>query len=643
MTGRRAFLAAALALLAAAAAVYGPLLGAPPLYDDQVYLQANPFNSLPAADVLGALASRSYFERTQERSWQPLVSAVEWAAAGSPAPVRAVSLLALVAAGLLVFLLGLRLGLAEREAALAGLLLVVFPAGTEAVAVASFAGHHLALAAVCGVLLAFDRALEGSAAASWAAAAALAGGLLSKEAALVAVPAAAALAWARGRTARGAFRAAVPLLGAALLYLSWRFGALLPPAPLNGTEYPGSWTLPWEAFGAHLRLLAAPVPLCLERVFAPGPERWVRFLLPLGWLAALWTWRADRPRVFLLLWLACAAAPTLHFLSFANLSPAADRYTVALAAPAVLALAAAGRTRRSVLLAALCLCWGVIGVLRSGTMRQPDALAEQTVVCAPGHPRALSILASRRLARGDVAGASELFSRVFSADPLFVTSFREGGLWHSQGRAFVEGLLKLQSGDSAAALPLFEEAAAAAREPHARAAALTRLGEALGLVGRASEAWPAFDEASNLAPDWALPYYFRGLILLAQGRAEDAAQAMDQADLRLRFDDPPLRSGILSGRALSYEASGRWAEAAKDWETAAGTDRMPGPWLAAGKAWNLAGRRAEAVRAYGRAEEAARSALARLEGLGPAAEPMRAAMEEALGKARRAGAPVPGK
>ena len=645
MTPRRALLAAGLAMAAAAAAVYGPLLTGPVLYDDQVYLQANPFSSLTAPRAAAALASRRYFELTQERSWQPLVSAVEWAAAGRPAQVRAVSLIALVAAGLLVFLLGLRFGLAEREAAMAGLLAVLFPAGTEAVAVASFSGHHLALAAVCGVLLAFDMALAGSAAASWAAAAALAGGLLAKEAALMAVPAAAALAWARARSPREALGAAAPLLGAALLYLVWRFGVLLPPAPLGGTEYPRTWSLPWEAFGAHLRLLAAPVPLCLERVFAPGPERWARALLPSAWLAALWSWRADRARVFLLLWLACAAAPTLHFLPFANLSPAADRYTVALAAPAalLLGLMAVGRPRGALLLTAVILFWGVTGVLRAGTLRDPDALAEQTVLCAPGHPRALSILASRRLERGDLDGAGALFARVFAADPLFVTSFREGGLWHSQGRDYVEGILKLQAGDPAAAVSLFDAASRTARDPHAQAAALTRLGEALGMAGRGGEASAALARAAELAPEWALPPFTDGLNLLAAGRPAQAQAALSRAAERLRYDDPPLRAGIASARARAAEALSRWEEAAGHWESAAGAEAMPGPWLAAGRAWARAGREAEAGRAFAMAERGARAGLERLRGVGPAAEPLRAALQAALDEARRPAPPPPGK
>ncbi|MBI5597225.1 MAG: hypothetical protein HY928_14120 [Elusimicrobia bacterium] len=637
MMPRRAALTAGFVFLAAGAAVYGPLLTAPVLYDDQVYLQANPFNSLPPACALRALASRRYFEETQERSWQPLVSAVEWASEGSPARARAVSLLALVLAGLLSALLGARLGLDERGAALAGLLVVLFPPATEAVAVASFSGHHLALAALCGTLLAFDRALEGPGAARWAAAAALAAGLMSKESALMAVPACGLLAWARGRDFRSLMTAARPMLAVTALYLVWRFGVLLPPPPLHGTEYPRTWTLPWESFGWHLRLLAAPAPLCLERVFSPGPERWARLLLPLGWGAAVWAWRRERGRLFLLGWLALAAAPTLHLVAFANLSPAADRYSVALAAPAALALAflASYSGRRSALLASLSLAWGVLGVLRVGTLRNPDALAEQTVACAPGHPRALSILAGRRLERGDAQGAGALFARVFAAEPLFVTSFREGGLWHSQGKPYVEGLLRLQDGDAARALPLFEAAALAAREPHARAAALTRLGETLGMTARDRQASAAFAEASALAPDWALPHLNAGLMHLAAKRPAEALAALDRADERLRFEDPALRSAIFSARARANEGLLRWDRAAADWESAAAYDSMPGPWLAAARAWAKAGSPEKARRAYAATERAAAAALERLAGLGAAARPLEDALREARDEARK--------
>lgn len=606
----------AAALAAAAAAAYGLLLGAAPFYDDTAFLEHSPLVAAPARKAAAAAFSRDYFSRTDERSWQPGVTVLEWASGGNPAPVRALALAAWVLAGLMLAALARRLGAAEADAALAGLLLVLFPAATEALAVASFSGHVFSLAAVLGFLLLFDDALSGARSGAWAAAV-LAAGLCFKESALAALPAGALLAWARGRDPRRAGRAAAVT---AAVYLVWRFAVLIPAPGLGARSFPRTAALPWEAFGWHLRMLLWPSPLCLERTFSPGPERAARLLLPAAFAGAGWACRRRPGTAFALAWLAAAASPQLHVVPFANLSPAADRYLLAPTAGFVLFLALAGNGRpafRAALLA-LALAWGVAGARRSAVLRDADALGAQTAACAPAHPRALAFSANRHYGRGRYAEAEPLFARAFALDPGFSVGFFDAGLWHASGRDYVAGLLRLRRGDPAAALPLLT-AAGFAPDPAAAAAALEKQGEALAAQGRPQEARRPLAEASRRAPGWPLPLLQAGLLDLAAARHPEAEAELAGAEALARGlprRDPALLSAVLPAHARALEALGRWHDAGLRWEEAAGIDQSPAAWLAAAEARLKAGEPGEPDFRGGLA--AAERALAGLAGRDPA-------------------------
>ncbi|TBR19174.1 hypothetical protein EPO15_14610 [bacterium] len=510
----RAALAAALA--AAALLAFGGALGAPPAYDDQVYLQANPFHRQSAGAVLKALVSRDYFARTDERSWQPLVTALESAARGRPGPVRAAALAAWAGCGVLVASLAAALGATPAGAAAGALAFTLFPAAAEALAVASFSGHVFALFFVLAAARLF---LAGSA---FGAAVALALGLTAKESAVTALPVLALLAWAQGLS----WRKAVPALAVFAVYAVWRWGFLEPAPPIGALAYPFDGTLPWQSFGFQVRHLVLPWPLCLERTFdsAWDIERFARFLAPLAWAGAAWVCRRERPRLAALLWVGAAAAPVLHLIPFANLSPAADRYLLASAAPAaVFAALWAGTQRRAGVLAALGLVFGALAVPRALLFREPSALAGQTEACAPAHPRALALRGADLYGRGRFSEAALRFEKAFALQPALRAPFRDPGLFHVQGRDYVMGLMRLREGKGAEAEGYLREAVSQAEPGPARAAALDRLGDALFLTpAKVLEAREAYRLASVEVPSWAMAYAKQAGTM----RQPEAAQAL---------------------------------------------------------------------------------------------------------------------
>lgn len=499
---RTAGLAAALA--AAALLAFGAALGAPPAYDDQIYLQGNPFHQQPPGSILRALSSRRYFAYTDERSWQPLVTALESAARGRPAPVRVAALAAWVGCGILVAGLASALGAPAGAAYAGALAFTLFPAATEALAVASFSGHVFSLFFVLAGALIF---LAGS---GWGAAAAVALGLTAKESAVTIIPLLGLLSWATRLAPRYAMRRAAPALAVCVVYVVWRWGILEPAPPIGALAYPFDWTLPWQAAGFQLRHLAAPWPLCLERSFdaAWGPERAARFVAPLVFGALAWVWRHDRPRLASLAWILCAAAPVSHLVAFANLSPAADRYLLPAAAPAAIgaALWAGESLRRRAALAAAALVFGGLAVSRSLLFLEPDSLSAQTEACAPEHPRALAIRGAFLYGRGRSAEAAERFEKSFALQPALLAPFRDPGLFHLQGGDYVLGLLRLRSGKPAEAEAFFKRAYASAPPGPARAAVCDRLGDALLAQGYRLQARSAYRLATEEVPSWAMPW-----------------------------------------------------------------------------------------------------------------------------------------
>lgn len=545
----------ALAFALVAAAAFAVVLPAPPAYDDQVYLVGNPFLRQAPAAVARALASPDYFALTDERSWQPLVTALEAGAGGRPWPVRAAALAAWAGCGLLTASVAAALGATPPAALAAGMALTLFPAAAEALAVASFSGHVFSLLAVLGAARLF---LAGS---GLGAAAALAAGLLAKESAVTALPVLALLAWREGLAPGDALRRAGPSLAAAAAYAAWRWGVLVPPPPIGATAMTFHWDLPWQALGFQLRHVAVPWPLCLERSFGDAwdLERALRFALPPAWLALVWAWRADRARAAALLWVGAASAPVLHLVPFANLSPAADRYLLAAAAPAAVAAAlwAADDRRRLAGLAAAALAFGALAFDRALLFLEPDALTAATEACAPEHPRALALRAAHLYGRGRYDEALPRFEEAFRLAPALQAPFRDPGLFHMQGSDYVLGLAMFRAGRVAESEAYLRRAAAVAPPGPARAAALDRVGDVLLETGRPLEARAAYRAAAADLPAWAVPhaktagtmtlaeaaeavpYLEKALALSAEGTPEEAVfrrevgDALDRAKLHL--------------------------------------------------------------------------------------------------------------
>ncbi|MDD5657269.1 MAG: hypothetical protein PHF00_08455 [Elusimicrobia bacterium] len=399
-----------LGLAGLGALAYGMLPGAPVLGEDAYHIWDNPFLRLPAREFWTGLLGSHYFQAARERTYQPLVTALHYLLAASPAAVRAAGIAAHCLNAGLVFLLGVRL-LRRRDAALAAAaLFLLFPCAGEAVAISSYHGHVFSLGFALGSLLLWARSLDrfpggrAAAAGSWLL---FALGLACKETGLVvlALVPLYTVCFGRGCRRRAAPRA-LPFALIALAYLWLRFGALVQPAPFPRTF---SYS-PATSFGWYLRMLLAPHPLCLE---SSAPAGWLYWALPGVFAGALWAARRSAWASFCLWWLLICLLPVLHIVAFANLSPVADRYLYWPVVGFCLLAGALARWRPGrAALAGLILAWGAVCIARNGLYRQPRLLYEQTARCAAGNPRAHFLLGQECLRGLDLDASERAFRRV---------------------------------------------------------------------------------------------------------------------------------------------------------------------------------------------------------------------------------------
>lgn len=498
--GRR-ILEAAL-LLAAAALTYALALGAPALYDDAVFLAPG------RAPFWSSLFSPRYFALTGERSFQPLATALQIAAGGSAEVLRGFGVALHAANALLLAALGRRLGLAPAAAFAAGLLFVLFPPATEAVAIASFHGHLIAAGTTLAALYLWKRERP------LACAAALALGLLAKESALAALPVIFLSELLDPSPEPGKVRRRFGgLLAIAAAYLGYRFWVLVPPvAP---PAVPASAV---ESFGWYLRLAALPWPLSLERAAPAGT--WA--------FAALWgavaVWSFPRPRFwFFWIWIPLALLPALHLIPFANYSPVADRYLYAAAAPWTLCLAAALYGPRSRwLLAALALAWGGASLRRVAEYRTPETLYRGAVRAAPENPRAWGLLTQELARNGKYNEALASFLGSPLRNSAFQTRFDAPGLSFVQPPAYVEAVLRLRLGHGEEARALLRGLLEAETPPPARAALLAAAGDAEELLGEFDRADRYYAEASAALPSWFIPPLKRAILAYNRARFHSA-------------------------------------------------------------------------------------------------------------------------
>ncbi|MCX7028985.1 MAG: tetratricopeptide repeat protein [Spirochaetes bacterium] len=279
--------------------------------------------------------------------------------------------------------------------------------------------------------------------------------------------------------------------------------------------------------------------------------------------------------------------------------------------------------------------WNLLGNAEYalGNWRRAADAYLRAVALEPGMPlllrnaaRALELAGDRSEALRRYLEAARLFDREDARDELsFITSrvqalepanrevrelaaralWREGR--HDDARRELEalaaegstdaevhhllGLLAVEAGDRAGALPLFERAAAL--EPDAAAYQL-RLAETLHLLGR--DPGPAMERAREIAPADPWLANLEGLRLLAAGDAASAADrfaaalaaAPREVDIRLNLSEALSRAGrleeamaavegeddsrILNQRGTLHTRAGRFDAAVRDYEAAIRAD-----------------------------------------------------------------------
>ncbi|WP_411288375.1 hypothetical protein [Phenylobacterium sp.] len=220
--------------------------------------------------------------------------------------------------------------------------------------------------------------------------------------------------------------------------------------------------------------------------------------------------RLDRPR-FALSWQATRNERQVLHGRISNTYAAEDWPGVLALAPAFLALPDryADRPHSA--------NFAIIGLARAATGDARGA-AEILDVLAPDSDNAMLIKGRALLALGDIDGADRLFTLVATRAPSVASG------------PFYRGLLRVEQGQAAAALPFLAEAK---RRAPRFADPLKYEGDALAALGRWSEAEAAYAKAEPFAPKWGGLHLKWGEALAKLGKASDAqakwraAAAMD--------------------------------------------------------------------------------------------------------------------
>jgi predicted O-linked N-acetylglucosamine transferase (SPINDLY family) len=160
--------------------------------------------------------------------------------------------------------------------------------------------------------------------------------------------------------------------------------------------------------------------------------------------------------------------------------------------------------------------------------------------------------------------------------------------------SYLLGVLKMQQGQPARALPLVE---AAARIKPQSPEALTSLGAVLAALNRPTEALAAYDRLVKLRPGDADALYNRGVVLTNLGRHADALASYDQA-LAIRPDHVPP----LFNKANTLAALGQYDRARATYDALLATAPNHVDALSdRGNVLAKLGRRAEALASFDRA------------------------------------------
>lgn len=387
----------AAALAAALIVVYGAALGSPVMYDDLSHVRDNPVFRLPAWEFFTGLLSPQYFSFAKERTFQPLVTLFHYFTHDKPLVYRLFGLFLHVVNAVLLGILAHKMSAGRRPAILASCLFAFFPAATELLNFSSFKGHLFAATCTLAILLNAQSPVK--------VCFFLVMGLLSKESALVAVP----LLFLYGSTINHSQfesikSAAVPGALISGAYLWYRFGFLDAPAPFP-REFLYSSV---ESFAFYLRTLIIPYPLCLERTLPSGPW-WILWVAAYG--VAVFFARKSKPSLFALAWIPIALLPFLHFISFSNVSPVADRY-IYLASGGFSLLLARHLNERALI--GVVVAYACLTGARNLTYRTPRVLYADTATCAPMNARAHFLHGNAAFHEGDYPAAKASYERVLT-------------------------------------------------------------------------------------------------------------------------------------------------------------------------------------------------------------------------------------
>ncbi len=465
------------AVFAAALLVYGPLFFAAVFGDDP---------RLPH-DVLRGVLSTRYFALTGEATYQPLVTLLNHLTRGEPVFSRLISILLHAVNALLLWALARRAGVASKTALAAAVAFAVFPTNTETLAFSSYKGHVLAFGAAEAAVLCWAAMLESAVPAPWlaGAAAALLFGLLCKESALVALPLCAAwsVCFARAKPRRRQWTGAAVLALVAWAYLVWRFG-VLEPADFVRRPMPG----PLAVLGWYFKTLLLPYPLCRERVWTSDT---VWDVLGAAYFALLWAARRKPRALFASLWIGACCLPFLRLVPFAGDNAVADRFVYGASAGfALLASLALSQGRGPLVLYGLIALWAGEGARRDVLYTSARAFCEQTVACAPDHPRAHAALAREMIVSGEFEPGKTEALKALSLDP------------RSPGAYNLLGVSEFNLGDADGAQDALDHALVF--DPGS-AEARNNIANVLLARGFEDEALEDYEMAAQLRPDWDAP------------------------------------------------------------------------------------------------------------------------------------------
>ena len=578
MADRRIALATSLALAAIATLIYLRTLTFGFVYDDLPQVVNNPLLERPdiwllafVEDVWSHHLIGAQYYRPVFTVWLALnhagfeLSAWGW---------HLSSVLVHAVVGVLVFWVGLRLGLDRFAAIIAAGLFAAHPVHVESVAWVSGVTDPLMTACLLGCLL-LHLQWRGGVRSSWPVAPfawlAFAGALLSKETAVVFVAVLALLsflavgyrrAWepSLGARCREALLATAPYVVITGLYLGVRavtVGAVgLDDRSALHVELLGAPSLLWQY---SVRLfwpvnLSPIYPVGYVQAFSVREVVWPLVAVSGLCVASLWASHA-RSRVLLLLALiALPLAPVLLVSKLPLDDFFHDRYLYLpsvgfclLAATWITHIPAGGvrlfgRPALQLAVALLLVGAGALTAVTESTVWRDDlTLFARAAECAPENNVALSSYAATLLIHGDISKAQALYEQVHAFAPDY---------WEA---LYGLGRVHFLQADYANALGWLERARDARPQD---ADQYVHLGYSQLHLGRPRAAEKSFRRSIALRPLGAGARYALGVALEAQERLPEALEAFEQ-ELAMQPDEPRVRARVdaLTAKLLEKKPS----------------------------------------------------------------------------------------